>query len=120
MSIMKGTCGISVVLLTFRNICTEMTRSQADGVDFSTCRVSSALAADLRMSHFIRALSADFFFVPGQPRTGDTRRNELIVSTNLWTTKISVPAGVLPKVRGIPQLSHRALSAMSATNTITP
>ena len=43
-------------------------------MDFSTCRVSSALAADLRMSHLMGS-QIGFFFVPGEPRTGDTRRN---------------------------------------------
>ena len=42
-------------------------------MDFSTCRVSSALAADVRMSHLMGSQRG--FFVPGQPRTGDTRRN---------------------------------------------
>ena len=59
-------------------------------MDFSTCRVSSALAADLRMSHLMRAQRG--FFMRGQP---GTPQNELIASTSLWTTD-STPAGVLP------------------------
>ena len=64
-----------------------MTRSYAAGVDFSTCRVISAL------SHLIGSQRG--FFVPGEPRTGDTRRN-------LRDDRVLESA--------IPQLSHRALS----------
>ena len=59
-------------------------------MDFSTCRVNSAMAADLRMSHLMRAQRG--FFVRGQP---GTPQNELIASMSLWTAD-SPPAGVPP------------------------
>ena len=51
-------------------------------------------------------------FVPGEPRTGDTRRNPR------EDQKVKAPYRVLENA--IPRLPHRAVSAMSANSTITP
>ena len=50
-----------------RNRVERRPRSRVAGVDFATCRVSSALAADLRMSHLMSAQRG--FFVRGQTGT---------------------------------------------------
>ena len=51
-------------------------------------------------------------FVPCEPRTRDTQRNPR------EDEQVKAPYRVLE--RAVPPLSHRTLSAMSATNTITP
>ena len=59
-----------------------------------------------RTSEPFDGLSAQIFFVPGEPRTGDTRRNPRDDrKENLRRVLESA----------IPPLSHRALSAMSIT-----